>query len=567
MRKLSKQLASVFVLGSALFTAGSAVGQGTGLSGDYYDNAGFTTLKFTRTDPMVDFDWGTSSPTNTMGSDTFSVRWYGQLEPRYSETYTFHVIADDGARLWVNDRLIAARTAYSANVPEILGTIALRAGERVNLRLEYIENTGTAKVKLSWSSPSQALEVIPQACLYPALVDPERGALLVEYWSGLAGTNLLTLTTNANFPNRPTGREFLTSFECLQPNWTNSYGARVTGFVLPPTNGAYVFAVSADDTAQLFLSTNSASSNRVLIASVPAATDFREFTKYASQTSAPVTLAAGQKYYVELLQKQDLSSDHFSVAWKLPGATNFSVITAQALVPGGLDRTAPAQANFLDTLATGHPRLFATPQRFEWLKRTLASNSIPQVNTWWNNFSNSAAGILSQPVNVYSQDDRGTILNISRSVLDRMYKLGLVYRLYGDTNFAERAWLELQQVASTNFPDWHPAHFLDTAEMTHACAIGYDWLYDYWTTARRDTIRVAILTKGLSPSLTLYTNTSSWVASSANNWNLVCNGGMVLGALALGLDGESTNEYVLSKAVASAAQVMRHYTHRQRRLV
>ena len=178
-------------------------------------------------------------------------------------------------------------------------------------------------MKLSWSSPSQALEVIPQACLYPALVDPERGALLAEYWTGLAGTNLLTLTTNPNYPNRPTGREFLTSFESLQPNWTNSYGARVTGFLIPPTNGAYSFAVAADDTAQLFLSTNSASSNKVFMASVPAATAFREFTKFSSQTSAPVALAAGQKCYVELLQKQDVSSDHFSVAWKPPGTSEF----------------------------------------------------------------------------------------------------------------------------------------------------------------------------------------------------------------------------------------------------
>jgi ribosomal protein S12 methylthiotransferase len=46
-----------------------------------------------------------------VGADTFSIRWYGQLEPRYSETYTFHVEADDGARLWVNDQLIATLAA------------------------------------------------------------------------------------------------------------------------------------------------------------------------------------------------------------------------------------------------------------------------------------------------------------------------------------------------------------------------------------------------------------------------------------------------------------------------
>ena len=554
--RISALAAASFLLLSLAPSASAA----PGLSADYYDNADFTTLKFTRTDAVVNFDWGTAAPTNTMGADTFSVRWYGQLEPRYSETYTFHVEADDGARLWVNDQLIAARTVYSAAVPEITGTAALHAGERVNLRLEFIENAGNSRVKLSWSSPSQVEEVIPASVLYPALVDPERGGLLAEFWAGLAGTNLTTLTTNANFPSHPTGREFLTSFECFQTNVADSFGTRVTGWVIPPTNGAYVFAVAAADTAQLFLSTNSAAANKLLRASVPVATGFRQFTLFSAQTSAPVVLTAGAKCYIELLQKADTNADHFSVAWRPPGATNFTVIPAESLVSGGLDRTAPAQSAYLDTLATGHPRLFATAQRFEWLRRTLASNSVPQLNSWWTAISNSAFGILAQPVNVYSQDDRDTILGISRSVLDRTYKLAFVYRLTGNTNFAERAWLELQQVASTNFPDWDPSHFLDTAEMTHASAIGYDWLHDYWTPARLDTIRVAIQVKGLKPSLTLYTNSSSWVGSGANNWNLVCNGGMILGALALGTEGESTNEFVLSKAVASAAAVMRHYT-------
>ena len=80
---------------TALLFAISASAFGTGLSADYYDPANFTTLKFSRVDATVDFDWAAAAPTNTMGADTFSVRWYGQVEPRYSETYTFFVAADD----------------------------------------------------------------------------------------------------------------------------------------------------------------------------------------------------------------------------------------------------------------------------------------------------------------------------------------------------------------------------------------------------------------------------------------------------------------------------------------
>ncbi len=533
-------------------------GAGTGLSADYYDNADFTTRKFTRVDAAVDFDWGAGSPSNTIAADSFSVRWYGQLEPEFTETYRFHVEADDGARLWVNDRLLAARTVRSAGVPEISSTIPLTAGQRVNFRLEYIENTGNARVRLSWSCPSQPRQVIPQTRLYATYAEPETGSILAEFWTGLPGTNLAALTGSADYPSRPAGREFLTAFECLVTNWSEDFGTRISGWIVPEVSGPFQFAAAASDTAQLFLSTNALNSGKVLIAQVPVATGYQEFGRHSSQTSAVVQLQANEKYWVELLHKAGGGADHFTVAWKPPGTNAFVPIPARALAPAGIDRTAPAQSGYFDTLATGRPRLLASPQRFEWLRRVIASNAVAQVTSWWASFSNSASGILTQAPNQYVQDNRDTILGVSRSVLDRTYKLSLVYRITGDTNFAERAWTELDAAAA--FPDWHPAHFLDTAEMTHAFAIGYDWLYDYWTPGRRSALASAIQAKGLAPSLGIYTNNSSWSASTANNWNLVCNGGMILGALALGAAGESTNEFVLSKAVPSAGNVMRHYT-------
>ena len=553
-------LRSLLQLVVLLFAVSSARAQGTGLTGDYYDNIDFTSLKSSRIDQTVNWNWGAAAPTNTMGADTFSVRWSGQIEPLYSETYMFFVKADDGARLWVNDRLLVARTTYSAAALEMSGRITLQAGHRYNLMLEFIEGSGNAQVSLSWSSPSQEKEIIPQRRLFPALGVPERGSILVEHWLNLPGTNIAELTASGNFPSKPDTRDFVTSFECLQLNWADNYGTRASGFIVPPTSGNYVFAVSGDDAVQLFLSTDTNAANRRLIASNAVPTPFRQFTSLAGQISAPIALLAHQKYFVELLHKEGTGNDHFSVAWQTPGSTSFTVIPADTLVPGGLHLAQPAETNYLDTLAPSHPRLLASPERFEWLKRAIASNTIPQLTAWWATISKSASGILSQPVSVYAPDNRGTILNISRKVIDRVYKCALVYRMNGDTTFAERAWAELQQVASSNFPDWHPGHFLDTAEMTHAAAVGYDWLYDYWTQPRRDTIRNAIITKGLNQSLTLYKNNSSWVASSSNNWNLVCNGGMIMGALAIGEKEEPLSEYILSKAVASAGRVMRHYT-------
>ncbi len=262
---------------------GSRRRPGTGLTGEYFDNSDFSTLRATRIDPVVDFNWGAGAPTNTMGADTFSVRWSGQIEPAFSETYLFHVTADDGARLWVNNRLLFARTTYSAAALEMCGRINLVAGQRYNIVLEFIEGSGNAQVQLAWSSPSQPKQIIPQERLYPTLATPEAGSILAETWLNLPGTNLAALTSAPNYPARPDGREFLTSFETLQPDWAEDYGMRVSGFLLPPRDGTYTFAVAGAHATQLFLSPDTNPASKQLIASNNTPTGLRQFTLLPGQ--------------------------------------------------------------------------------------------------------------------------------------------------------------------------------------------------------------------------------------------------------------------------------------------
>jgi hypothetical protein len=142
-------------------------GSGTGLKGQYYNNIDFTSLRVTRTDPTVNFNWGTSSPAAGIQGDTFSVRWTGEVQPQFSETYSFHTVTDDGVRLWVNgQQLINDWTNHAAT--ENSGTISLIAGQRYIIQMDYFENTGSASAQLLWSSTSQIKQIIPQTQLYPA---------------------------------------------------------------------------------------------------------------------------------------------------------------------------------------------------------------------------------------------------------------------------------------------------------------------------------------------------------------------------------------------------------------
>jgi hypothetical protein len=165
-----------------------AVGTGTGLQGQYYDNLDFTGLKLTRTDATVNFDWGSGSPDPGIGADTFSVRWIGQVQPRYSQTYTFYTRTDDGVRLWVNGVLLIDKWVDQSSF-EWSGALALSAGQAYDIQMDYYENGGSATAQLNWSSASQTKEIIPQTQLYPT--QPSGVAIPGIYNTGLDSNNAL----------------------------------------------------------------------------------------------------------------------------------------------------------------------------------------------------------------------------------------------------------------------------------------------------------------------------------------------------------------------------------------
>lgn len=158
---------------------------GTGLTGYYYTNSSATyassanfnaaNLRLSRVDTNVDFTWSTANPFTNSGY--FCIRWLGQVQPQYSETYYFVANTDDGVKLWVNDQLIIdAWTNKSAS--DLTGTINLQGGVRYNLKMEYYQATGSAAAHLSWYSPNQSKQVIPTSRLYPASVTQAPTALV-----------------------------------------------------------------------------------------------------------------------------------------------------------------------------------------------------------------------------------------------------------------------------------------------------------------------------------------------------------------------------------------------------
>jgi glucose/arabinose dehydrogenase len=153
-------------------------GTGSGLTGTYFTDPNLQTIALTRVDPLVNFNWWRGAPDTQMGSDQFSVRWTGFVQPLYSENYTFYTKADDGVRLWVNDILLVDQWS-DQSVFEHQGQITLEAGKKYAIQLDYYENQYEAVARLLWSSESQIKQVIPTSQLYAQGEDPELPKLAI----------------------------------------------------------------------------------------------------------------------------------------------------------------------------------------------------------------------------------------------------------------------------------------------------------------------------------------------------------------------------------------------------
>ncbi|HEX7861459.1 MAG TPA: Ig-like domain-containing protein [Verrucomicrobiae bacterium] len=199
-----------------------------------------------------------------------------------------------------------------------------------------------------------------------------QGLITGKEFAGITGTAVANLTNNAKFPNNPDRIFFFPYFEwnatgdiATPPgNFSDNYGGQIAGYFYPPTTGDYVFYLSADDNAVLYLSTSSDPAQKRVIARETVWSNPREYTtsggasdltaKDTSQylatewpikdpgtLAAKITLTAGQPYYIEALFKEGTGGDNLSVAVLDPGFT--------------IDSASPIPGQYLSTDRTGGP--------------------------------------------------------------------------------------------------------------------------------------------------------------------------------------------------------------------
>ena len=208
---------------------------------------------------------------------------------------------------------------------------------------------------------------------------------------------------------------------------------------------------------------------------------------------------------------------------------------------------------FLSNLYKSHPRIMLTQSDIQRIRNMVKSDSI--AAGYLKGIREHGEDILKEnPAERVLVGPR--LLFVSRLVLNRVMALGFLYRIDNDPKWSARAIKEMR--AAAEFVDWNPSHFLDVAEMTNALAIGYDWLYDAMSPEDRALIKNAIVKKGLEPALAVYQK-GEWWAKSPYNWNNVCNGGEIVGALAIADEEPALCEQIISYALKSLPLAMATY--------
>ena len=213
-----------------------------------------------RSETDVNFDWGMNNPAPGIPADQFSARWTGKLVPTVSGKYRFGAIADDGARIYLDGKLIAED--WNDHAPAtITGEVTLEAGKSYDFKMDYYENKIGAVAKLAWQPPVVKTET-PYTVAVKIAKQADAVVLVLGISSRLEGEEMNVQEpgfkggdrTDINLPQRQqglleavaaTGKPIvvvLLSGSALSVNWANEHANAIIQAWYPGEEGGSAIA-------------------------------------------------------------------------------------------------------------------------------------------------------------------------------------------------------------------------------------------------------------------------------------------------------------------------------------
>ncbi len=256
--------------------------------------------------------------------DYTSARWTGTLTAPTTGDYTFSAIGDNGFRLYLDGQLVIDHWVPDWDNEQTSAPITLTAGVAHDFKLEFFQDFGGANMFLRWTGPGIAKQLVPQSAFTAPGAPSTTHGLKGEYFASssdtahdfakLGGTSL---DPNIDFADlNPT-------FQGLT-NQSDHTTARWTGLITAPTTGDYTFYAIGDNGFRLFLDDQPVIDHWV--------GDWDN-----EQTSAPVTLVAGEPHLFRLEMFQDVGGANMFLRWSGPGISKQIVPETAFTTPPGFE--------------------------------------------------------------------------------------------------------------------------------------------------------------------------------------------------------------------------------------
>lgn len=222
--------------------------------------------------------------------------------------------------------------------------------------------------------------------------------------------------------------------------------------------------------------------------------------------------------------------------------------------PGSFKLENPISTSYLKKqLSKKQPRLIFNAENERNLREKLKTDRM--IQNIYSTIQYHAESILEKDLITLDVTDdpnsQQNQLGISRDFLFRINMLAMVYRIEKDKRMLDR--LNDEVIAACNFPSWNPKHFLDVGEMSLAIALALDWTAEALPKPTILLAKKALVEKGIMPSWPDNGSTPSWV-NNTNNWNQVCNAGMIAASIAV---AESEPE-LAAKTISRSIDGMNH---------
>jgi len=266
---------------------------------------------------------------------------------------------------------------------------------------------------------------------------------------------------------------------------------------------------------------------------------------------APATAASGIK--VQLLKSD-------GTLWERTFTSPLTIErSTMTTISGNLDDSASLKAASVtpDILAvnTPHPRLFATPAEFDTHKEAVLSQKSRILYLMHNEVIATAIRCVNRADKMDNTLDASgkRMLDMARDAFGRIFMCAYAYRFTGEQRYLDCAEDLLNQIC--DFPDWNKQnHYLDTATLTHAAAVGYDWLYDVLSDATKAKVEQKVFEYCLSG---IFTDASSYINPSSG-WNTTITSAMILGGMAFYEINPDLCNKLLVKAIPSNYDGLRY---------